>query len=156
MASNIRMVAAALARPPLGVVETANASTSHYLVPGLGLTAATTQTGLDVAALEETVASTLSALDSSQAAQLTLQQRVAELESQLVSSLGNSADATTQTELDVNGLFGLEDGLLLAALGAQDAPEEQHHFESDSIIMIDENSYWQKDSEGEWHMVTHV
>jgi len=138
------------------IVETADASTDHYLVLGVGLTAATTQTGLDVAALEETVASTLSALDSSQAAQLTLQQRVAELESQLVSSLGNSADATTQTELDVNGLFGLEDGLLLAALGAQDAPEEQHHFESDSIIMIDENSYWQKDSEGEWHMVTHV
>ena len=93
------------------VVETANASTSHYLVPGLGLTAAATQTGLDVAALEETLASMLSALDSGQAAQLTLQQRVAELEGQL-SSLGHSANATTQTELDIEGL---EESLLQAA-----------------------------------------
>ena len=99
------------------VVETANASTSHYLVPGLGLTAAATQTGLDVAALEETLASTLSALDSSQAAQLTLEQRVAELEGQL-SSLGHNADATKQTELDVEGL---EESLLQAALGMREA-----------------------------------
>ena len=99
------------------VVETANASTSHYLVLGLGLTAAATQTGLDVAALEETVASTPSALDSSQAAQLTLQQQVAELEGQL-SSLGHSANATTQTELDIEGL---EESLLQAALGTREA-----------------------------------
>ena len=137
------------------IVETADASTDHYLVLGVGLTAAATQTALDVAALEDTLESTLSAFDSSQAAQLTLEQRVAELEGQL-SKLARHADASTQTELDINGLFGLEDGLLQAALGAQDAPEEQHHFESDSIMMIDENSYWQKDSEGEWHMVTHV
>ena len=63
--------------------------------------------------LEETLASTLSALDSSQAAQLALQQRVAELESQH-SRLGNGADATTQTEFDVEGL---EESLLLSALG---------------------------------------
>ena len=62
--------------------------------------------------LEETLASTLSALDSSQAAQLALQQRVAELESQH-SRLGNGADATTQTEFDVEGL---EESLLLSAL----------------------------------------
>ena len=99
------------------VLSKANASTSHYLVPGLGLTAAATQTGLDVAALEETVTSTLSALHSSQAAQLTLQQRVAELGSQL-SSLGHSADATTQTELDIEGL---EESLLQAALGTREA-----------------------------------
>ena len=42
--------------------------------------------------------------------------------------------------------------MLQAALSAQDAPlVEQYHFESDSEIMaIDENSYWQKDSEGTW------
>ena len=133
--------------PTQCVVETANASTSHYLVPGLGLTVAATQTGLDVAALEETLASTLSALDSSQAAQRTLEQRVEELEGQL-SSLAHSADATTQTELNIEGF---EESLLQAALGAQDAPVEQYHFESDSEMMIiDENSYWQKDSEGVW------
>ena len=66
----------------------------------------------NVTLLEETLASTLSALDSSQAAQLALQQRVAELESQH-SRLGNGADATTQTEFDVEGL---EESLLLSAL----------------------------------------
>ena len=71
-----------------------------------------------MAALEETVASALSALDSSQAAQLTLQQRVAELEGQL-SSLGHSANATTQTELDIEGL---EESLLQAALGTRERP----------------------------------
>jgi len=138
------------------IVETADASTDHCQIQAIGLLKAVeTQTALDVAALEDTLESTLSAFDSSQAAQLTLEQRVAELEGQL-SKLAHDADASTQTELDINGLFGLEDGLLQAALGAQDAPEEQHHFESDSIMMIDENSHWQKDSEGEWHMVTHV
>ena len=93
--------------------------------------------------------SALAEFDSSQAAQLTLKQRVAELEGQL----SGLADATTQTELDLEGLFDLEDGLLQEALGgAQDAPAvEQHNFESDSEIMIiDENSFWQKDSEGIW------
>ena len=88
--------------------------------------------------------STLSAFDSSQAVQLALEQRVAELEGQLA-NLTQNADASTQTELDIDGLFGLEDGLLEAALGVQDASEEQHHFESDSIMMIDESSHWQKD-----------
>ena len=95
------------------VVDTVNASTSHYLVLGIGLRDGAAQTTFDVTSLEETLASTLSALDSSQAAQLALQQRVAELESQL-SRLGHSADATTQTEFDVEGL---EESLLLSALG---------------------------------------
>ena len=65
-----------------------------------------------------------------------------------LSSIGHSANATTQTELDSEGL---EESLLQAALGTQDAPVEQYHFESDSEMMIiDENSYWQKDSEGVW------
>ena len=77
--------------------------------------------------------SALAEFDSSQAAQLTLKQRVAELEGQL----SGLADATTQTELDLEGLFDLEDGLLQEALGgAQDAPAvEQHNFESDSEII---------------------
>ena len=104
-------------------VVTTDASTCHYLTLGAGLKAATTQTALDVDALEDALQSTLSAFDSSQAAQLTLEQRVAELEGQNA----HNADASTQTELDIDGLFGLEDGLLQAALGggAQDAPEEQ-------------------------------
>ena len=66
-----------------GFVQTADASTSHYLVPGIGLTAAATQTALDVTALEDSLESALSAFDGSQAAQLALEQRVAELEGQL-------------------------------------------------------------------------
>ena len=80
---------------------------------GIGLKEGAAQTTFDVTLLEETLASALSALDSSQAAQLALQQRVAELESQL-SRLRHSADATTQTEFDVEGL---EESLLLSALG---------------------------------------
>ena len=94
------------------VVDSVNASTSHYLVLGIGLKEGAAQTTFDVTLLEETLASTLSALDSSQAAQLALQQRVAEPESQH-SRLGNGADATTQTEFDVEGL---EESLLLSAL----------------------------------------
>ena len=132
-----------------GFVQTADASTSHYLVPGIGLTAAATQTALNVTALEDSLESALSAFDGSHAAQRALEQRVAELESQLANNVQN-ADASTQTELDLDGLFGLEDGLLQAALGAQDAPEEQQEWLESEILIIDENSYWQKDSEGTW------
>ena len=84
-------------------VQTADASTSHNLVLGVGLTAAATQTTLDGTALEDTVESTLCAFDGSQAAQLALEQRVAELEGQLA-NLAQNADASTQTELDIEGL----------------------------------------------------
>ena len=86
---------------------------------------------------------------SSHNTQLALEQRVAELEGQLANLVQN-ADASTQTELDIDGLFGLEDGLLQAALGAQDAPEEQQEWLESEILIIDENSYWQKDLEGVW------
>jgi hypothetical protein len=102
------------------VVETANASTSHYLVPGLGLKAAATQTVLDVAAIEDTLQSTLLAFDSNQAAKLALEERVTELEGQL-SKRVHSADASAQTELDVEGLYRLEEGLLQEALGTRKA-----------------------------------
>ena len=81
-----------------GLVTTANVSTDHYLVLGLGLKEGAAQTTFDVTSLEETLASTLSALDSSQAAQLALEQRVAELERQLEQ---HSADAEKQTDLAV-------------------------------------------------------
>lgn len=81
-----------------GLVTTANVSTDHYLVLGLGLKEGAAQTTFDVTSLEETLASTLSALDSSQAAQLALEQRVAELERQLKQ---HSADAEKQTNLTV-------------------------------------------------------
>ena len=80
------------------VVSSVNASTSHYLVLGIGLAEGASQTTFDVTSLEETLASTLSALDSSQAAQLALEQRVAELERQLEQ---HSADAEKQTDLAV-------------------------------------------------------
>ena len=51
---------------------------------------------------------------------------------------------------DIDELFGLEDGLLQAAPGAQDAPEEQQEWLESEILIIDENSYWQKDLEGVW------
>ena len=50
-----------------GLLESADASTDHYLVLGVGLAEAETQTELDVTSLEETLgslASALSALDS--------------------------------------------------------------------------------------------
>lgn len=78
-------------------VETVNASTSHYLVLGIGLTTAATQT----------------AFDGNQAVKLAVEERLAELESRL-SGLGHSADATTQTDFDI---AGLEESLLLSALG---------------------------------------
>lgn len=81
-----------------GLVTTADVSTDHYLVLGLGLKEGAAQTTFDVTSLEETLASTLSALDSSQAAQLALEQRVAELERQLEQ---HSADAEKQADLAV-------------------------------------------------------
>ena len=42
-----------------GLARTVNASTSHFLVPGIGLQVAATQTTNDAALLEETLASTL-------------------------------------------------------------------------------------------------
>ena len=97
-----------------GLLERADASTDHYLVLGIGLAEAATQTELDVTSLEETLASALSALDSSQSAQLALEQRVAELRGQSACS----TDASTQTELDMDGLCGLEERLLQSALSA--------------------------------------
>ena len=88
------------------------------------MTAAATQTALDVTAIEDTLESTLSAFDSNQAVKLALEQRVAELEGQLA-NLTQNADASTQTELDVDGFFGLEDGLLEAALGWKQHTEER-------------------------------
>ena len=78
-----------------GLLESADASTDHYLVLGVGLAEAETQTELDVTSLEETLASALSALDSSQSAQLALEQRVAELRGRPPCS----TDASTQTVL---------------------------------------------------------
>ena len=85
------------------VVDSVNASTSHYLVLGIGLTTAATQT----------------AFDGNQAVKLAVEERLAELESRL-SGLGHSADATTQTDFDI---AGLEESLLLSALGV-DALEQ--------------------------------
>ena len=99
-----------------GLLESADASTSHYLVLGVGLAEAETQTDLDVTSLEETLASALSALDSSQSVQLALEQRVAELRGQPACS----TDASNQTELDMDGLYGLEERLLQSALSAVD------------------------------------
>ena len=97
-----------------GLLERADASTDPYPVLGIGLAEAETQTELDVTSLEETLASALSALDSSQSAQLALEQRVAELRGQPACS----TDASTQTELDMDGLCGLEERLLQSALSA--------------------------------------
>ena len=101
-----------------GLLETADASTDHYLVLGLGLTEAETQTELDVTSLEETLASVLSALDSSQGVQLALEQRVAELEGLLRAS--TTADAAAQTGVTLLDLEAMEDQLLLSAVGALD------------------------------------
>ena len=101
-----------------GLLETADASTDHYLVLGLGLTEAETQTELDVTSLEETLASALSALDSSQGVQLALEQRVAELEGLLRAS--TTADAAAQTGVTLLDLEAMEDQLLLSAVGALD------------------------------------
>ena len=81
-----------------GLVQTANMSTSHYLVHGVGLFSVETQTALSVAALEDDLKESLSAFDGSQAALQASEQRVAELEGQLANLVQN-ADASTQTEL---------------------------------------------------------
>ena len=96
-----------------GLLETPDASTDHYLVLGLGLTEAETQTELDVPSLEETLASVLSALDSSQGVQLALEQRVAELEGLLRAS--TTADAAAQTGVTLLDLEAMEDQLLLSS-----------------------------------------
>ena len=80
-----------------GLVTTVNASTDHYLVLGYGLKEGAAQTTFNVTSLEETLASTLSALDSSQAAQLALEQCVAELERQLEQHA--AAEAARQTNV---------------------------------------------------------
>ena len=82
-----------------GLVTTVNASTDHYLVLGHGLKEQGAQTTFNVTSLEETLASTLSALDSSQAAQLALEQRVAELERQLEQHAAEAARQTDVTSL---------------------------------------------------------
>ena len=99
-----------------GLVTTANASTDHYLALGLGLKESAAQTAFDVTSLEETLASTLSALDCSQAAQLALEQRVAELARQLEQHPANAS--THQTDVT-----SLEETLASTCLALRAAEE---------------------------------